>query len=168
MTMIIRRCLYLLLSIGTAWFVMVNNGHAAVALPTCLPVAPIVAQVVNPQPQITGDRPMQSFYLLEMPDAWQKLVGLDTSGQCFDYIGQKTNYVTLTAFMPIELATELASQRWAKLSPDHRQSFMAASVRDRAVWLAPEEALAFQQLGYIIPSQAKVLPALNPYRFTRS
>jgi hypothetical protein len=166
--MSLRYFLYCWLSIGTACLCLVITGQPTTALPACLPKAPIVAQVNNPQPQMTGDRAMQSFYLQEMPTGWQKLVGIDTNDRCFDYVGRKTPYVTLTAFMTIDLATALARQRWELAGVDRQRAYIAASVRDPDVWLMPEEALAFRQIGHVIPIQSKVLPALSPYQFRGS
>lgn len=164
----IRRFTYFLLAICTAGLLVMgfSSHQPAQALPNCFSTGEIIAQVDNPQPQITGDRAMQSFALLEMPGHWQKLVGTDVSGQCFDYIGQKTKNVTLTAFMPVELATNLAAQRWSKSSTVSIQSLIAASIQNQHVWLAPEDVLAFHQMGYEIPPQVKVLPALSTYQFS--
>jgi hypothetical protein len=163
-----RRFIYLILAICTASLMLLNPGHqqAAVAnLDSCYGLGLVTAQIQNPQPQVTGNRPMQSFTLLEMPNHWQKLVGTDQQGKCFDYIGQKTNNVTLTAFMPIELATDLVMQRWSKLSTEIVESSISTSIHSQNVWLAPEDALALQRLGYHVPSTAKVLPPLSTYQF---
>ncbi len=167
-----RHFFYLILAICTAGFVV----FGAVFLPTVQSMAvqqqscaigrTMVAQIENPRPSVTGDRPMQSFSLFTMPNSWFKLVGTEASGKCFDYIAQKTDHVTLTAFMPVELATDLVAQRWRKSSGQSIQAIIAASVTDRQVWLAPEDALALHHLGYQISSEAKVLTPLSPYQFT--
>jgi hypothetical protein len=164
----IRRFTYFLLAICTTVLLVLGFGHQQPvhALPSCFSTGEIIAHVDNPQPQITGDRAMESFALLEMPGHWQKLVGTDVSGQCFDYIGQKTKNITLTAFMPVDLATNLAAQRWSKSSTASIQSLIATSTQDQHVWLAPEDVLAFHQMGYEIPPQVKVLPALSTYQFS--
>jgi hypothetical protein len=167
-----QRFFYLILAICTAGLVV----FGAVLQPTveavaaqhqsCAAGGTMVAHIENPHPSITGDRPMQSFTLFAMPNSWFKLVGTEAQGKCFDYIAQKTDYVTLTAFMPVELATDLVTQRWHKSSDQSIQSVIAASVTDRQVWLAPEDALALHHLGYQIPSEAKVLTPLSLYQFT--
>jgi hypothetical protein len=164
----IRRFTYFLLAICTTGLLVLGFGQhqPAHALPNCFSRGEIVAQVDNPQPHITGDRAMQSFVLLEMPGHWQKLVGTDVQGQCFDYIGQKTKNVTLTAFMPVDLATNLAAQRWSKSSTASIRSLITASSQDRHIWLAPEDVLAFHQMGYKISPKVKVLPALSTYQFS--
>jgi hypothetical protein len=166
----IRRFFYFLLAICTAGLLVFvfDQPQSAQALHTCLDKGTLVAQVNNPQPQITGDRPMRSFILLEMPGNWQKLVGTDVDGGCFDYIERKTPYVTLTAFMPVNLATDLVTQRWSQQSSISIQSQISASTHNPSVWLAPEDALALYHLGYEIPNTAQVLPALNPYQFDLS
>jgi hypothetical protein len=166
----IRRFFYFLLAICTAGLLVFvfDQPQSAQALHTCMANGTMVAQVNNPQPQITGDRPMRSFTLLEMPGDWQKLVGTDVDGKCFDYIGRKTPYVTLTAFTPVNLATDLVTQRWSQQSPKSIQSLISDSTHYPNSWLAPEDALAFHRLGYKIPNTAKVLTALNPYQFDLS
>jgi hypothetical protein len=167
-----RRFFYLILAICTAGLVVFgailqpNIEAVAAQQQSCAAGGTMVAQIENPHPSITGDRPMQSFALFAMPNNWFKLVGTEVHGKCFDYIAQKTDYVTLTAFMPVELATDLVTQRWHKSSDQSIQSVIAASVTDRQVWLAPEDALALHHLGYQIPAEAKVLTSLNPYQFT--
>lgn len=163
-----RRLFYFILAIFTAGLLLFTSGQQAAHSSTksCYGGGVTVAQINNPQPQVTGDRPMQSFVLLEMPNHWQKLVGIDQQGQCFDYIEHQTNYVTLSAFMPIDLATNLVEQRWSKISAAIAKSSIAASVHSSEAWLAPEDALALRHLGYQIPSMAKVLPGLSPYQFT--
>jgi hypothetical protein len=163
-----RRFIYLILAICTTSLLIFCPGHQQSALATsgtCLINGIVVAQIQNLQPQVTGDRPMQSFELLEMPSHWQKLIGIDQRGQCFDYVERQTNYVTLSAFMPIELARDLAEQRWSKLSATVIESSITASVHNPDSWLAPEDALALHRLGYRIPAMAKVLPTLSPYQF---
>jgi predicted NAD/FAD-dependent oxidoreductase len=166
----IRRFFYFLLAICTAGLLVFvfDQPQSAQALHTCMANGKLVAQVNNPQPQITGDRPMRSFELLEMPGDWQKLVGTDIDGKCFDYIERKTSHVTLTAFMPVNLATDLTAQRWSKKSPKAIQAMISASTHYSNSWLSPEDALAFHRLGYEIPNTAKVLTALNSYRFDLS
>jgi hypothetical protein len=167
-----RRFFYLILAICTVGIIVLgailqpNVEAVAAQQQACTPGGTMVAQIENPHPSITGDRPMQSFALFAMPNSWFKLVGTEAPGKCFDYIAQKTDYVTLTAFMPVELATDLVAQRWHQASDRSIQSVIAASVTDRQVWLAPEDALALHHLGYHIPSQSKVLTPLKPYRFT--
>ena len=165
--MMIRRLFYFILAICTAGLVLFGSGQPAAfsGISSCYGQGVLVAQISNPQPQVTGDRPMKSFTLLEMPSHWQKLVGVDQQGQCFDYVERQTNYVTLSAFMPIELATDLVTQRWSKLSTTIVESSIAASTHSPDVWLAPEDALALHRLGYQIPAMAKVLPMLSPYQF---
>jgi hypothetical protein len=165
--MMIRRLFYLILAIFTAGLLLLISGQQAAFSGTsnCYGRGVVVSQINNPQPQVTGDRPMQSFTLLEMPNHWQKLVGVDQQGQCFDYIERQTNYVTLSAFMPIELATDLVTQRWSKLSKSAVASLMADSTHNPDTWLTPEDALALHNLGYQIPAMAKVLPTLSPYQF---
>ncbi len=165
--MIIRRLFYLILAIFTASLLILISGQQAALSSTssCYSRGIVVAEISNPQPQVTGDRSMKSFVLLEMPNHWQKLVGVDQQGQCFDYVERPTNYVTLSAFMPIELATDLVTQRWSKLSARSVTSSIAASTSNPNIWLAPEDALALHRLGYQIPAMAKVLPTLSPYQF---
>ena len=165
--MIMRRLFYFILAILTAGLLMLTSGQQAAISSTssCDGRGIVVAQISNSQPQVTGDRPMQSFRLLEMPGHWQKLVGVDQQGQCFDYIEHQTNYVTLSAFMPIELAKDLVTQHWSKLSANVVELLLTASTYDVATWLTPEDAMALQDLGYQIPAMAKVLPTLSPYQF---
>jgi hypothetical protein len=165
--MMIRRLFYFILAIFTAGLLILVSGQqvALSATSSCYGRGVTIAQINNPQPQVTGDRPMKSFTLLEMPSHWQKLVGTDQQGQCFDYVERQTNYVTLSAFMPIELATDLVAQRWSELPATAIESSIAASVRNKATWLAPEDALALRRLGYQIPAMVKVLPTLSPYQF---
>jgi hypothetical protein len=166
-TMMMRRLFYLILAISTAGLLLLISGQQVAFSGTsqCSGRGVVIAQINNPQPQVTGDRPMKSFTLLEMPNHWQKLVGVDQQGQCFDYIEHQVNYVTLSAFLPIELATDLVSQRWSKLSATVAESSITASVQNPDAWLAPEDALALYRLGYQIPAMAKVLPTLSPYQF---
>lgn len=165
--MMIRRLFYFILAICTAGLVLFVAGQQAAfsGISSCYGQGVIVAQINNPQPQVTGDRQMRSFTLLEMPNHWQKLVGLDQQGQCFDYVEHQTNYVTLSAFMPIELAADLVEQRWSKIAATTVESSIAASVHNSDTWLAPEDALALHNLGYQIPAMTKVLPTLSPYQF---
>jgi hypothetical protein len=165
--MMIRRLFYLILAVFTAGLLLLFSGQQAAfsSNSNCYDQGVVVAQINNPQPQVTGDRPIQSFTLLEMPNHWQKLVGVDQQGQCFDYIERQTNYVTLSAFMPIELATDLVTQRWSKLSTSAVASLIADSTHNPDTWLTPEDALALHNLGYQIPAMAKVLPTLSPYQF---
>jgi hypothetical protein len=165
--MIMRRLFYFILAILTTGLLLFGSGQQAALSSngSCYGRGVIVAQMSNPQPQVTGDRAMKSFTLLEMPHHWQKLVGIDQQEQCFDYIEHQTNYVTLSAFMPIELATDLVEQRWAKLSERVVESSIAASVQNPDAWLAPEDALALHRLGFQIPAMAKVLPTLSTYQF---
>jgi hypothetical protein len=165
--MIMRRLFYFILAIFTTSLLLLFSGQQAVFSSTsfCYGRGAVVAQISNPQPQVTGDRPMKSFTLLEMPNHWQKLVGIDQQGQCFDYVERQTNYVTLSAFMPIELATDLVAQRWSQLPTTVVKLSITASVHNQAAWLAPEDALALHRLGYQIPAMAKVLPTLSPYQF---
>ncbi len=165
--MMMRRLFYFILAIFTTGLLLSISGQQAALSSngSCYGRGVVVAQISNPQPQVTGDRPMQSFTLLEMPSHWQKLVGTDQQGQCFDYVERQTNYVTLSAFMPIKLATDLVAQRWSKLSATVIESAIAASVQNSNVWLAPEDALALRRLGYQIPAMTKVLPTLSPYQF---
>jgi hypothetical protein len=165
--MMMRRLFYFILAILTTGLLLLVSGQQAALSSngSCYSRGVVVAKINNPQPQVTGDRPMQSFTLLEMPNHWQKLVGIDQQGQCFDYIERQTNYVTLSAFMPIELATDLVAQRWSKLSTSIVESSIAASVHNPNAWLAPEDALALHRLGYQIPAMAKVLTTLSPYQF---
>ncbi len=162
-----RRLFYFILAIVTAGLLLLGSGQRAALSSTnsCYGRGVVVAQISNSQPQATGDRPMKSFTLLEMPNHWQKLVGIDQQDQCFDYVERETNYVTLSAFMPIELATNLVTQRWSKLSERSVESSIAASIHNPDTWLAPEDALALHHLGYQIPAMAKVLPTLSPYQF---
>ena len=162
-----RRLFYFIIAILTAGMLVITSGQQAALSSTssCAGRGVVVAQISNPQPQVTGDRPMQSFTLLEMPGHWQKLVGTDQQGQCFDYVERQTDYVTLSAFMPIELATDLVTQRWSKLSTNVVEPLLAASTHNSDTWLAPEDAIALQRLGYQIPAMAKVLPTLSPYQF---
>jgi hypothetical protein len=168
----IRHFFHLILAICTAGLIVLGSilqprVEAVVAQQqSCAAGGTMVAQVANPHLSITGDRPMRSFALFAMPNNWFKLVGTEVEGKCFDYIGQKTDYVTLTAFMPIDLATDLVTQRWHKSSDQSIRSVIAASVTNRQVWLTPEDALALHHLGYQIPSEAKVLSPLSPYQFT--
>jgi hypothetical protein len=165
--MIMRRLFYFILAVVTAGLLILGSGQQAALFSTtsCYGRGIVVAQISNPQPQVTGDRPMKSFTLLEMPNHWQKLVGVDQQGQCFDYVERPTNYVTLSAFMPIELATDLVAQRWSKLSTTVVESSITASIHNPDTWLTPEDALALHRLGYQIPAIAKVLPTLSPYQF---
>jgi hypothetical protein len=165
--MIMRRLFYFILAIFTTGLLITGYGQQAAVSGTssCFGQGVVIAQINNPQPQVTGDRPMNSFTLLEMPHHWQKLVGIDQQGQCFDYVERKTNYVTLSAFMPIELAADLVTQRWSKLPATTAKSSIAASTHNPSIWLAPEDALALHRLGYQIPAMAKVLPTLRPYQF---
>jgi hypothetical protein len=165
--MMMRRLFYFILAILTTGLLLLVSGQQAALSNngSCYDRGVVVAQVSNPQPEVTGDRPMQSFTLLEMPSHWQKLVGIDQQGQCFDYVEHQTNYVTLSAFMPIELATDLVAQRWSKLPTTVVESLIATSVYNQTAWLAPENALALRRLGYQIPAMAKVLPTLTPYQF---
>jgi hypothetical protein len=168
----IRHFFHLVLAICTAGLIILGAVFqptveaVAAQQQSCAAGGKMVAQIANPHPSITGNRPMQSFALFAMPNSWFKLVGTEAEGKCFDYIAQKTDYVTLTAFMPVELATDLVTQRWHKSSDQSIRSMIAASVTDRRVWLAPEDALALHHLGYQIPSEAKVLSPLSPYQFT--
>jgi hypothetical protein len=165
--MMIRRLFYLILAMFTAGLLLLISGQQAAFSGTsnCYDRGVVIAQTNNPQPQVTGDRPMQSFTLLEMPNHWQKLVGVDQQGHCFDYVERQTNYVTLSAFMPIELATDLVAQRWSQLSEQSIKSSISASVHNPDAWMAPEDALALRRLGYQMPAMAKVLPTLSPYQF---
>jgi hypothetical protein len=165
--MMMRRLFYFILALLTTGLLLFVSGQQAALSSngSCYGRGVVAAQISNPQPQVTGDRPMKSFTLLEMPSHWQKLVGIDQQGQCFDYIEHQTNYVTLSAFMPIELATDLVTQRWAKLSERVVESSIAASVQNPDIWLAPEDALALRRIGYQIPAMTKVLPTLSPYQF---
>jgi hypothetical protein len=167
--MMMRRLFYFILATLTAGLLLLFSGQQAALSSTssCYGRGVVVAQISNPQPQVTGDRPMKSFTLLAMPNHWQKLVGIDQQGQCFDYVEHQTNYVTLSAFMPIELATDLVVQRWSQLPESVVESSIAASVQNPDIWLAPEDALALRQLGHQIPAMAKVLPMLSPYQFTK-
>jgi hypothetical protein len=165
--MMMRRLFYFILAIFTTGLLLLVSGQQAALSSngSCYGRGVVVAQISNPQPQVTGDRAMKSFTLLEMANHWQKLVGVDQQGQCFDYIEHQTNYVTLSAFMPIELATDLVAQHWSKLSERVIESSIAASVHNPDAWLAPEDALALRRLGFQIPAMAKVLPTLSPYQF---
>jgi hypothetical protein len=165
--MMMRRLFYFILAILTTGLLLLVSGQQAALSSngSCYGRGVVVAQINNPQPQVTGDRAMKSFTLLEMPNHWQKLVGVDQQGQCFDYIEHQTNYVTLSAFMPIELATDLVTQRWSKLSTTAVESSIADSTHNPDTWLTPEDALALHNLGYQIPAMAKVLPTLSPYQF---
>jgi hypothetical protein len=165
--MMIRRLFYFILAVFTTGLLLLVSGQQATfsSHGSCDGRGIVIAQISNPQPQVTGDRAMKSFTLLEMPGHWQKLVGTDQQGQCFDYVERQTNYVTLSAFMPIELATDLVAQHWSKLSTSVVESSIATSVHNPDKWLAPEDALALHRLGYQIPAMAKVLPTLSTYQF---
>lgn len=196
---------YVLIAIATATFLILGplgltNATQRVTVPevlkACLPPSPswlgqyefdVAGRVNNPNPQVTGKRPMQEFYLLDVLSPWegehdlpwQTLIGVDTNGQCFGYIGQNAMNVTLTAYMPVDLANAIAFQKFSHLlMHPNGKAWIEALLKVETIdedskvpsspeptWLAPEDAWALQKLGYQIPAEARILETLTPYQF---
>jgi hypothetical protein len=184
-------CLVVVPQVGVA----MQQNAAIAQVKSCLPPSPawlgqyefdLVGRVSNPNPQATGSRPMKEFYLLDVKSPWeeadtpwQTLIGVDTTGACFGYLGQNAMNVTLTAFIPQDLANALAYQKfshWA-LQPEGKariQALLTVEAYDdgsgeatspEPAYIAPEDAWALQKLGYRIPDEVQVLKTMTPYQF---
>jgi hypothetical protein len=175
--------------------VAMQDQGAIASVKSCLPPSPawlglyefdVVGRVSNPNPQATGNRSMKEFYLLDVKSPWeendtpwQTLIGVDTAGECFGYLGQNAMNVTLTAFIPEDLANALAYQKfshWA-LQPEGKARIEALlmvevyedgageATSPEPAYIAPEDAWALRKLGYRIPDEVQVLKTMTPYQF---
>jgi hypothetical protein len=165
---------------------LANTNSALATVPTqlrsCLPLSPVknlqyqykmMGTVDNPDPAVTGDRPMKSFSLVEIinplgVDSYTSVIGVDTNNKCFNYVQHPVTKLTLTAYMPQSLAIELSKQKYQNLSkePGGQQHIaLLLKATEYGMPLAAEDLVALKDLAYLVPDSTKVLAASNIYKF---
>jgi hypothetical protein len=177
----------LIAAIGLIFSPQLANTNPALAtvpaqLRSCLPLSPVknlqyqykvMGTVDNPDPAVTGDRPMKSFSLVEIinplgVDSYTSVIGLDTSNKCFNYVQHPVKNLTLTAFMPQAQAIELSKQKYQTLAEEpggQQRIALLLKAIEYGMPLAAEDLVALKDLAYLVPDSTKVLAASNIYKF---
>ena len=146
----------------------------------------LIASIRDTRPAVSQNLELdQDFYYIrvhspwEIPDyPWETLSAIDGHGQCTNLIGQRAGGVTLTTFMPPPLAGQLALEKYRQLqaTPEGQGQInrLLGSVTpdpesynsdlDMDTWIAPEEAWALQELGYVVPATMHEYPVQVPYK----
>lgn len=144
-----------------------------------------VSSVQDSRPEVlNNDNRWREFHLFrvnrpwETPNYWwETLTAVDGNGQCENLIGQPIGTSTLTFAMPTQLAGQLALERFRQLQQTAEgQDYIARLLSEPPITddgfllyddipaIAPEDAWALRELGYIIPSSFEELPAQIPYQ----